>query len=173
MPPLWKPQNGFHSGLEISHRTRDSHISTADHRHDRIEERRTGQSRRNQARSARRQTRGTLGGKVLKTRGPLLLKTDMVQTPFQAPNANAHAERFVRSIKSECLDRLILLGERHLRQTDHSRIHGALPSRAESSRSQERADRDFADGGDQQLPDSPSTASRRAPQLLRARGVIR
>jgi putative transposase len=41
----------------------------------------------------------------------------MVQTPFQAPNANAHAERFVRSIKSECLDRVILLGERHLRQT--------------------------------------------------------
>ena len=41
----------------------------------------------------------------------------VVQTPFQAPNANAHAERFVRSIKSECLDRVILLGERHLRQT--------------------------------------------------------
>jgi transposase InsO family protein len=40
-----------------------------------------------------------------------------VQTPFQAPNANAHAERFVRSIKSECLNRVILLGERHLRQT--------------------------------------------------------
>jgi len=41
----------------------------------------------------------------------------VVQTPFQAPNANAHAERFVRSIKSECLDRVILLRERHLRQT--------------------------------------------------------
>ena len=41
----------------------------------------------------------------------------VVQTPFQAPNANAHAERFVRSIKSECLDRVIVLGERHLRQT--------------------------------------------------------
>jgi putative transposase len=41
----------------------------------------------------------------------------IVQTPVQAPNANAHAERFVRSIKSECLDRVILLGERHLRQT--------------------------------------------------------
>ena len=40
----------------------------------------------------------------------------VVQTPFQAPNANAHAERFVRSIKSECLDRVIVLGERHLRQ---------------------------------------------------------
>jgi hypothetical protein len=29
----------------------------------------------------------------------------VVQTPFQAPNANAYAERFVRSIKHECLNR--------------------------------------------------------------------
>ena len=28
---------------------------------------------------------------------------------------NAYAERFVRSIKSECLDKLVLLGENHLR----------------------------------------------------------
>jgi transposase InsO family protein len=40
----------------------------------------------------------------------------MVQTPYQAPNANAYAERFVRSIKEECLDRLIPLGERHFRR---------------------------------------------------------
>src|SRR5205823_6073436 len=31
----------------------------------------------------------------------------VVQTPHQAPNANAYAERFVRSIKEECLDRII------------------------------------------------------------------
>jgi putative transposase len=30
---------------------------------------------------------------------------------------NAYAERFVLSIKSECLNRLILLGEGHLRMT--------------------------------------------------------
>src|SRR3990170_5642737 len=30
MTSLWKPQNGFHRDLEISHRTRDSHIPTAD-----------------------------------------------------------------------------------------------------------------------------------------------
>jgi putative transposase len=41
----------------------------------------------------------------------------VVQTPFQAPNANAYAERFVRSIKQECLNRVIPLGERHLRRT--------------------------------------------------------
>jgi putative transposase len=40
----------------------------------------------------------------------------VVQTPIQAPNANAYAEWFVRSIREECLDRLILFGERRLRQ---------------------------------------------------------
>jgi transposase InsO family protein len=39
----------------------------------------------------------------------------VVLTPERAPNANAYAERFVRSIKEECLDRLIPLGERHFR----------------------------------------------------------
>jgi putative transposase len=41
----------------------------------------------------------------------------VVQTPFQAPNTNAYAERFVRSIKHECLNRVIPFGERHLRRT--------------------------------------------------------
>jgi putative transposase len=40
----------------------------------------------------------------------------IIRTPANAPNCNAYAERFVRSIKEECLDRLILLGERHLRR---------------------------------------------------------
>jgi transposase InsO family protein len=39
----------------------------------------------------------------------------VAMTPERAPNANAHAERFVRSIKEECLDRLVPLGERHFR----------------------------------------------------------
>jgi putative transposase len=38
----------------------------------------------------------------------------VVQTPYQAPNANAYAEGFVRSIKHECLNRVIPFGERHL-----------------------------------------------------------
>ena len=38
----------------------------------------------------------------------------VVLTPIRGPNANAYAERFVRSIREECLDRLILFGERRL-----------------------------------------------------------
>jgi predicted metalloprotease with PDZ domain len=37
-------------------------------------------------------------------------------TPVRAPNCNAYAERFVRSIKEECLNRVLLFGERHLRR---------------------------------------------------------
>jgi putative transposase len=38
-----------------------------------------------------------------------------IRLPPRSPNLNAHAERFVRSIKEECLSRVVLLGERHLR----------------------------------------------------------
>ena len=41
---------------------------------------------------------------------------EIVNIPYQAPNANAIAERWVRSVREECLDRLIILNERHLRR---------------------------------------------------------
>ncbi len=36
---------------------------------------------------------------------------DTVLTPHRAPNCNAYAERFVRSIKEECLNRMVIFGE--------------------------------------------------------------
>lgn len=39
---------------------------------------------------------------------------EILLTAYQAPDMNAHAERFVRSIKSECLDRMIFLGRESL-----------------------------------------------------------
>src|SRR5258706_6196557 len=39
-----------------------------------------------------------------------------VKLPPRSPNLNAHAERFVRSIKESCLERLILFGEGSLRK---------------------------------------------------------
>ena len=38
------------------------------------------------------------------------------RVPYAAPNANAYAERFVRSINEECLDRIIPIGEGHFRR---------------------------------------------------------
>jgi hypothetical protein len=40
-----------------------------------------------------------------------------VKLPPQSPNLNAYAERFVRSTKESCLDRLIWFGEASLRKT--------------------------------------------------------
>jgi transposase InsO family protein len=40
-----------------------------------------------------------------------------VKLPPRSPNLNPHAERFVRTIKESCLDRMILFGEGSLRKT--------------------------------------------------------
>jgi hypothetical protein len=38
-----------------------------------------------------------------------------VKIPAQSPNCSPHAERFVKTIKYECLNRFVLFGERHVR----------------------------------------------------------
>ena len=58
----------------------------------------------------------------------------IIRTPVRAPNANAFAERWVRSIREECLDKILILGERHLRRVlteyvnyyNHARPHQGI-----------------------------------------------
>ena len=41
---------------------------------------------------------------------------EMLLTPVQAPNANADAEQWIRTVRTECLDWLLIIGGGHLEQ---------------------------------------------------------
>jgi putative transposase len=86
---------------------------------------------------------------------------EVVRTPVRAPNANAYAERVVRTMREECLDHLLILNRAHLtfllrRYVDyynHRRPHQGLG----------------------QQPPAPTTAppsSPAAPERVRSRPVL-
>ena len=58
----------------------------------------------------------------------------IIRTPVQAPNANAFAERWIRSVREECLDKIVILNERHLHRVlrayadyyNHARPHQGI-----------------------------------------------
>jgi len=62
----------------------------------------------------------------------------VIKTPFKAPNANAHIERWVGSARRECLDRLLIFSRRQLervlrvyvRHYNEQRPHRALDLQA-------------------------------------------
>jgi putative transposase len=66
----------------------------------------------------------------------------VIRTPIHAPNANAYMERWVGSVRRECLDRLLIFGRRQLehvlrvyvRHYNRQRPHRALDLRPPDSR---------------------------------------
>jgi putative transposase len=67
----------------------------------------------------------------------------VILTPVQAPNANAFAERWVGTVRAECLDWLLIVGRGHLKQVlrtyvEHYVRHEALPRPGGDGRTRRR-----------------------------------
>ena len=72
---------------------------------------------------------------------------EAIKLPPQSPNLNAYAERWIRSLRSECLDQLILFGERslayvlqeylahHQQERNHQGLDNVIPFPDEGLRS--------------------------------------
>jgi hypothetical protein len=95
----------------------------------------------------------------------------VIRLPPRSPNLNAHAERWVRGIRDECLSRLIPIGQGMLRRA--LREYGAHFHRERNH----QGPRQCADHAGHLLPAARSTgysscSTWRIAQLLRASGCI-
>ena len=97
---------------------------------------------------------------------------EVIRLPPKSPNLNAYAERFVRSIKEECLNRMIFIGEAALRRAVREfmahyhaeRNHQRLGNRLI------RAEQPSSSGG---LPGGTTSTARRDAELLSVRRLLK
>lgn len=82
---------------------------------------------------------------------------DVIPTPYRAPNANAFAERWIRSVREECLDKLLIINQAHLGRVMREYVEFFNTARPHQ-------------GIDQQIP-VPKTG-RRANGPVRCRNVL-
>jgi hypothetical protein len=73
----------------------------------------------------------------------------VIDTPIRAPNANAFGERWVATVRAECLDWVLVLGRRHLKRCSARHLCPALPRHLCPALQREKATSGFYG------PDSP------------------
>ena len=88
---------------------------------------------------------------------------EVLVTPVQAPNANAYAERWIRTVRAECLDWLLLVGRGHLEQVLRVYVQHDNAHRPHRSRGLQPPDppadlRSFATAGQARCSDATCSA---------------
>jgi len=93
---------------------------------------------------------------------------EVLLTPVQAPNANAHAQRWIRRVRAECLDWLLIVGRGRLEQVLRDYVSTTTPTvrtgRSGSSRPIQPSDKP--------LPARISLSAHRAIEYTVARTIL-
>ena len=98
-------------------------------------------------------------------------RVEPLALPARSPNLNAYAERWVRSVKEECLSKVILFGERSLRRA-LSELCRPFPCRAESPGEGQRPAVSSGDGSAARGACAVPRAIGWASALLSSRGGV-